>query len=213
MTKKIPAPTVNRLSIYLKCFSELMDSNVDYVSSEQVAKLIGLNPAQVRKDLAYFGKFGRRGFGYHVAQLKDNISRILGTHKNWKVGVVGTGNLGRALLMYGGFQSRGFKIVAGFDVDPSKVGWELDGVKIYHSDEMEKVVKKEKIEILIITTPAEVLGSMVTRLKKTGVKGVLNFAGKHLVSDSGMIVRNVDLALEMEQLSFFLTNKEETENG
>jgi redox-sensing transcriptional repressor len=208
MIKKIPAPTVNRLSLYLKCFSELSASDVEYVSSEQVAKFIGLNPAQVRKDLAYFGKFGRRGFGYHVGQLIENISRILGTHKDWKVAVVGTGNLGRALLMYKGFLARGFKIAAGFDVDPGKVGWELDGVRIYHVDDMEKVIKKEKIELLIITTPADVLAPMMNRLKKTGIKGVLNFAGKHLVSGDEMIVRNVDLALEMEQLTFFLTNKE-----
>ncbi len=208
MTRKIPAPTVNRLSLYLKCFSELSASDVEYVSSEQVAKFIGLNPAQVRKDLAYFGKFGRRGFGYHVGQLIENISRILGTHKNWKVAVAGIGNLGRALMMYGGFVARGFKIAAGFDVDPGKVGWELEGVRIYHVDELEKVIKKEKIEIMIVTTPSEALPAFMNRLKKTGIKGVLNFAGKHLVSGDEIIVRNVDLALEMEQLTFFLTNKD-----
>jgi redox-sensing transcriptional repressor len=212
MIRKIPAPTVNRLSLYLKCFSELSASDVEYVSSEQVAKFIGLNPAQVRKDLAYFGKFGRRGFGYHVGSLIENISRILGTHKSWKVAVAGTGNLGRALLMYRGFLSRGFKIVAGFDVDPGKVGWELEDIKIYHIDDIEKVIKKEKIEIVIVATPADVLAPLMNRLKKTGIKGVLNFAGKHLVSEEGIKVRNVDLALEMEQLTFFLTNKEkETE--
>jgi redox-sensing transcriptional repressor len=211
MIRKIPAPTVNRLSLYLKCFSELLASDVEYVSSEQVAKLIGLNPAQVRKDLAYFGKFGRRGFGYHVGQLKENISNILGTSKVWKVAVCGTGNLGRALLMYKGFVSRGFKIVAGFDVDPAKVGWELEDVKIYNIDELEKVIKKEKIDLVIVTTPGDVLQPLMARLKKTGIKGVLNFAGKHLVGDDGIKVRNVDLALEMEQLTFFLTNKEGTE--
>ncbi|HPI02211.1 MAG: Redox-sensing transcriptional repressor Rex [Candidatus Aerophobetes bacterium ADurb.Bin490] len=207
MIKKIPLPTVNRLSLYLKCFSELSAGNVEYVSSEQVARQIGLNPAQVRKDLAYFGKFGRRGFGYHVEQLKENISKILGTHKGVRVAVVGTGNLGSALLMYRGFEARGFKVVAGFDVDPDKVGWELDGVKIYDSEDMEKVIKKEKIEILIITTPAAVIPDIFSKLKKTPIKGVLNFAGKHLVSDEDIIIRNVDLALELEQLMFFLTNK------
>jgi redox-sensing transcriptional repressor len=208
MIKKIPAPTVNRLSLYLKCFTELAASGVEYVSSEQAAKRIGLNPAQVRKDLAYFGKFGRRGFGYHVGRLQENISRILGTHKQWKVAVLGTGNLGRALLMYRGFTARGFKITAGFDIDPAKVGWELDGIRIYHVDDMERVIKKEKIEMLIITTPAEVLAPLIGRLKKTGIKGILNFAGRHLVSEQDIKVRNVDLALELEQLTFFLTNRE-----
>ncbi len=207
--RKIPLPTVNRLSIYLKCFSELATSGVEYVSSGQVAELIGLNPAQVRKDLAYFGKFGRRGYGYNVLQLKENISKILGTHKNWKVAVIGAGNLGRALLMYGGFSARGFNIIAGFDVDPDKVGWELDGVTLYHIEKLEEVVKREKIEMAILTTPKDALPDMLLRLKKAGVNGVLNFAGKHVLTDDDMIVRNVDLALEMEQLTFFLTNKED----
>jgi len=207
MTKKIPAPTVNRLSIYLACFSDLLASDVEYVSSEQMAKLAGLNPAQVRKDLAYFGKFGRRGYGYHVGQLKDRISKILGTNKAWKVGVIGAGNLGRALVMYGGFEERGFKIVAGFDADTDKTGWEINSVRIYHADELEEVIKKKKIEIIILTTPKEALGPVISRLKKTKIKGILNFAGKHLINDRDIIVRNVDLALEMEQLTFFLTNK------
>ncbi len=206
--KKIPLPTVSRLSLYLKCFSELASSGVDYVSSEQVAGRIGLNPAQVRKDLAYFGKFGRRGFGYHVENLKVNIAKILGTHKILKVGVVGAGNLGRALLMYKGFEARGFNVVAGFDIDPDKAGWEIDGVKIYLLDEMEKIIKKEKIDILILTTPASAIQDLMPRIRKTPIKGVLNFAAKHLVSDPPLVVRNVDLALELEQLAFFFTNAE-----
>jgi redox-sensing transcriptional repressor len=113
--------------------------------------------------------------------------------------------------MYKGFVARGFKVVAGFDVDPGKVGWELEGIKIYHIDELEKVIKKEKIDLIVITTPGDVLAPLMNRLKKTGIKGVLNFAGKHLVSEEGIKVRNVDLALEMEQLTFFLTNKAKDE--
>ncbi|MFP4466293.1 MAG: redox-sensing transcriptional repressor Rex [Candidatus Goldiibacteriota bacterium] len=209
MEKKIPLPTVNRLSLYLKCFSELSASDVEYVSSEKVAGRIGLNPAQVRKDLAYFGKFGRRGFGYHVDQLKENISKILGTNKSSKAAVVGVGNLGRALLMYGGFEARGFKVAAGFDVDPDKIGWELDGITIYPVDEMENIIKRDKIDIVILTIPVQAVEDVMARLRKTGIKGVLNFAGKHIKSENGIIVRNADLALELEQLMFFLTNKYE----
>ncbi len=206
--RKIPAPTVNRLSLYLKYFSELTSQGVEYISSGQVAEKMGLNPAQVRKDLAYFGKFGRRGFGYGVEQLKQEISKILGTHRQWRLAVIGTGNLGRALLMYQGFLSRGFKPVAGFDEDPDKVGWELDGVHIYHFDELEKVIKSQKIDIVIITTPKASLDGVMERLKGSGVKGVLNFAGKHLLEAEGIAVRNVDLAIELEQLTFSMTNKE-----
>ena len=206
--KKIPVATVNRLSLYLKCFNDLSGQDVEYVSSEQIAADIGLNPAQVRKDLAYFGKFGRRGFGYHVGSLKENIARILGTNKQWRTAVIGVGNLGKALLMYGGFQKRGFKLVAGFDVSDDRIGWELDGIKIHHMNELEKVIKKEKIEIVIITTPESALAGVIGRLKGTGIKGALNFAGKHPVSDAGFLTRNVDLGLEMEQLTFFITNKQ-----
>jgi len=209
--KKIPLPTVSRLSLYLKCFSELAASGVDYVSSEQVAGRIGLNPAQVRKDLAYFGKFGRRGFGYHVENLKMNIAKILGTHKSLKVAVIGAGNLGRALLMYKGFEARGFNVIAGFDTDPDKAGWEIDGVKIYLLEEMERVIKKEKIDILILTTPANAIQDLMPRIRKTQIRGILNFAAKHLVSEPPLIVRNVDLALELEQLAFFFTNTEPQE--
>jgi redox-sensing transcriptional repressor len=110
--------------------------------------------------------------------------------------------------MYPGFQIRGFKVVAGFDVDPAKVGWELDGVRIYNFDELEKIIKKEKIDIVIITTPRDSLDAVMTKLRGTDIKGVLNFAGKHLLKDSNIIVRNVDVALELEQLTFFLTNKQ-----
>lgn len=205
--KKIPVPTVNRLSIYLKCFNELLDSNILNVSSSEIAKIIGLNSAQVRKDLAYFGKFGRRGFGYNVSYLKENITKILGTHKNWNVAIIGAGNLGRALTMYKGFLNRGFSIVACFDNDPAKIGWEIDGINIYSIEEIEKIIKKEKIEIAIITTPSSSLSEIINILKKTNIKGILNFAGKHILNEGKIMIRNVDLALELEQLTFLISNK------
>lgn len=205
--KKIPMPTVNRLSIYLKCFNELLDSGILNVSSEKIAKIIGLNPAQVRKDLTYFGKFGRRGFGYNVNYLKENIAQILGTHKNWNVAIIGAGNLGRALTMYKGFLKRGFKIVACFDINPSKIGWVIDGINIYGMEEIETIIKKEKIEIIIVTAPSSSLNEIVSVLKKTNIKGILNFSGKHILHDGKIIIRNVDLALELEQLTFLISNK------
>ncbi|MCX8094246.1 MAG: redox-sensing transcriptional repressor Rex [Candidatus Goldbacteria bacterium] len=206
--KKIPVPTINRLSIYLKCFNELLDSGITHVSSEKIAKIIGLNSAQVRKDLAFFGKFGRRGFGYNVSYLKENITKILGTHKKWKICVIGAGNLGRALTMYNGFLNRGFNVVACFDTDPAKIGWEIDGIKIYSMEEIEKIIKKEKIEIAIITAPSTALSDIMTVLKKTNIKGVLNFAGKHILPQEKIMIRNVDLALELEQLTFLISNRE-----
>jgi len=205
--KKIPLSTVNRLSLYLKCFSDFTGQDIEYASSEDVANCIGINAAQVRKDLAYFGQFGRRGVGYHVMSLKEQISRILGTHKEWRVGIVGVGKLGSALVMHKGFQDRGFKIVAGFDIAQDKLGWEIDEVMIYDFNDVEKVIKKEKIEIIIITTPKDALPQVMEKLKNTCIKGVLNFAGKHLMTEGDITIRNVDLGLEMEQLTYQITNK------
>ncbi|MEI7640823.1 MAG: redox-sensing transcriptional repressor Rex [bacterium] len=207
MLKKIPISTVSRLSLYLKCFTELHIESVEYVSSEDLAERIGLNAAQVRKDLAFFGQFGRRGVGYNIVSLKEEISKILGTHKSWKTAVIGMGNLGSALTMYTGFRAKGFNIVAGFDVSTDKIGWEIDTLKIYDYQDLEKVIKKEKIEIVIITTPKEVLADVMAKLRKTGIKGILNFAGKYMKNEGNIIIRNVDLGQEMEQLTFFLTNK------
>ncbi len=203
----IPKTTINRLSLYLKCFIELSETKINFISSKELAALVGLNSAQVRKDLSYFGKFGRRGLGYNVEILRYKISEILGTHKLWKVAIIGIGNLGRALLTYAGFKERGFKIIAGFDNSPDKIGWEIDGINIYSIDELERIIKKEKIEIIILTTPKTAVQEIIDRLKKTKIKGVLNFAGKYLVADENFKIRNVDISLELEQLTYFVINK------
>ena len=205
--KNIPKTTIARLSLYLKCFSELCDLKVNFISSQELAKLIGLNSAQVRKDLSYFGKFGRRGVGYNVENLRQQISEILGTHKIWNVGIIGIGNLGRALLSYSGFKQRGFKIVAGFDIAPEKIGWEIEGINIYSINELEKIIKKEKIEIIILTIPKEAMFEVINKLRKTNIKGILNFAGKYLVGEENFKIRNVDISLELEQLTFFIKNQ------
>ncbi len=203
----IPKTTINRLSLYLKCFIELSESKINFISSSELANFIGLNPAQVRKDLSYFGKFGRRGLGYNVEILRHKISEILGTQKLWKVAIIGIGNLGRALLTYAGFKDRGFKIVAGFDNAPDKIGWEIDGIKIYSIEELEKIIKKEKIELIILTTPKSAVQEIINRLKNINVKGILNFAGKYLLADEKLKIRNVDISLELEQLTFFISNR------
>ncbi len=203
----IPKTTINRLSLYLKCFIELSESKINFISSGELAQIVGLNPAQVRKDLSYFGKFGRRGLGYNVEILRHKIAEILGTHKLWKVAIIGIGNLGRALLTYSGFKDRGFKIVAGFDNAPDKIGWEIDGVNIYNIEELEKIIKKERIELIILTTPKSAVQEIINRLKNTNVKGILNFAGKYLLNDEKLQIRNVDISLELEQLTFFISNK------
>ncbi|MBI3085041.1 MAG: redox-sensing transcriptional repressor Rex, partial [candidate division NC10 bacterium] len=127
---KIPEKTVTRLSIYLRCLEELEADGMGSVSSKQLAERFGLNSAQVRKDLAYFGQFGVRGLGYYIAELKHNLERILGLKQDWEVALVGVGNLGSALIAYKGFQARGFRISMAFDADPARVGQHIDGVVV-----------------------------------------------------------------------------------
>ena len=127
---KIPEKTVTRLSIYLRCLEELEADGLDSISSKLLAQRFGLNSAQVRKDLAYFGQFGVRGLGYYIAELKHNLERILGLKQDWEVALVGVGNLGSALVAYKGFQARGFRIGVAFDTDPAKIGTQVDGVAV-----------------------------------------------------------------------------------
>ncbi len=127
----MPEPTIARLPRYLRSFAEFVHNRQAVISSKELAGVSGINPAQVRKDLAYFGQFGQRGIGYDVKMMDYKMREILGLHKAWRIALVGAGNLGTALLQYGGFSKAGFKIEAAFDVDPSKVGWELEGVRIW----------------------------------------------------------------------------------
>ncbi|HJT24151.1 MAG TPA: redox-sensing transcriptional repressor Rex, partial [bacterium] len=145
--KSIPDPTVARLPRYLRSFAEFVHANRSVISSKELAAASDINPAQVRKDLAYFGQFGQRGIGYDVKTLDAKMREILGLHKVWRIALIGAGNLGTALLQYGGFSKAGFKIEAAFDVDPSKVGWELEGVRIWATPAIRQVVREKKIEI------------------------------------------------------------------
>jgi len=199
---KIPEKTVTRLSIYLRCLEELEADGVDSVSSKQLAQRFGLNSAQVRKDLAYFGQFGVRGLGYYIAELKHNLERILGLKQDWEVALVGAGNLGSALIAYKGFQARGFRISMVFDTDSAKVGLQIDGVVVMDVAKMASALRKKKVKIAVVAVPAGVAQSVADLLVDAGVTAILNFAPTQLAVPEGIKVQNVDLSVLLKTLSY-----------
>jgi redox-sensing transcriptional repressor len=201
---KIPVTTVNRLSLYLRVFSQIEKSGSDTVSSRELAELSGINSAQVRKDLAYFGQFGRRGVGYAVAELKKQIRSILGLERDWKVGIIGAGRLGQALMMYPGFGAYSFRVVAAFDSDPDKIGWELEGIRIHDLADFGKVARETRLEIAILSVPAAVAQDVANEVVAARVGAILNFAPAYLSVPQGTMLRNVDFASELEALTYFL---------
>jgi redox-sensing transcriptional repressor len=205
--KNIPAPTVGRLSRYLRAFSLFERDGVEIVSSRELATASGLNPEAVRKDLAHFGQFGRRGIGYNVKTLGAKVRNILGVSRPWSVAIVGVGHLGQSLLQYEGFAKAGFRVQAAFDTDPSKIGWELEGVKIQPPASMKQELREKKIKIAILTVPANRAQRAAEELTDAGIKAILNFTPAMLNVPPSVLVRAVDMASEMEQLTYFLDKK------
>ena len=202
--KRISAPTITRLPSYLRSFAQFAQRHTAVISSRDLAAASGINPAQVRKDLAAFGQFGQRGIGYDVNRLNAKMREILGLHKVWRIALVGAGHLGTSLLQYGGFAKAGFKIEAAFDADPSKVGWELEGVRIWPSSAIRPVVREKKIEIGVIAVPAAQAQRVAEDLLEGGIRAILNFAPCVLKVPPSAQVRGVDLASELEHLTYFL---------
>lgn len=203
---KIPTATITRLSIYSRYLEVMAQEGVKIVASDKLAEKCGINPAQIRKDLAYFGEFGIRGVGYFVKELLFEIKRILGLNKTWKMALVGIGNLGSALLAHQNFIRQGYEFAAVFDVDPAKVGRRLpSGQVIFHLDDLERVVKENGIEIGVIATPANRAQAVAQSLIDAGVKAILNFAPIQLQVTEGMAVENVDFTVKLDNLAYHLT--------
>ncbi|MFQ5882782.1 MAG: redox-sensing transcriptional repressor Rex [Candidatus Methylomirabilales bacterium] len=203
MGQRVPEKTITRLSIYLRCLEELVADGITAVSSQQMAERFGLNSAQVRKDLAYFGQFGVRGLGYYTERLKHNLERILGLKQPWEVALVGLGNLGSALLNYRGFQQRGFRISVVFDNDPKKVGWRIGSVPIFHVERLIPVLKRRRIKMAVIAVPAGAAQAVTDQLVAAGVNAILNFAPTQLSVPKKIKVQNVDLSVMLKTLSFY----------
>jgi redox-sensing transcriptional repressor len=198
----IPNPAIRRLSLYLRQLEAFGRKNRRTISSKQLGESLGLTDAQVRKDLAYFGQFGHPGIGYRVEDLIGQVKRILGTDKVWPVLLVGAGNLGRALLAYNGFQAKGFKLAAVFDNDPKKVGQKAGAFTIQTLGELRDTIQQQSIRLAIIAVPAEAAQEVADQLVAAGIKGVLNFAPVSITVPPQVALNAVDLAVQLEQLSF-----------
>ncbi len=203
---KIPLATINRLSVYLRVLEELMEEDVDVISSEKLAKHCGVNPAQIRKDLAYFGEFGVRGVGYRVIDLINQIKEILGLNRTWNLAMVGIGNLGLALIRHSNFIKHGYVFTAAFDVDPNKVGKKLpNGLVINHVDELEEIVKERNIHIGVIATPASAAQSVANQLILAGINGILNFAPVQIQVPDCCHVENIDFTIKLDSIAYHLS--------
>jgi len=204
--KKTPERAAIRLSLYLRYLREMKEG--ESISSEKLAQLVGTSGVRVRKDLSYFGQFGTPGKGYIVGKLREEISRVLGLNREWNVALVGVGKLGRALLNYLAFKKSGFHIKVGFDIDENKIGRKITGVKVYHPYEMPKIVRKEGIQMGIITVPADAAQGSVDLLIISGIKAILNFSPTRLVVPSFTRLKNIDLASQLEVIPYYIVNDE-----
>lgn len=200
--RRIPGAAVNRLPVYLQILSDLELTETVQVSSDQLAALANVNAAKVRKDLSYLGTYGTRGVGYEVAFLIYQIKRELGLLTEWKTIVVGAGNLGSAITVNGGFASRGFPVVAIFDVDPRKVGTKVGELVVRNLDEMREFVRTHKVHIGVLAVPSTAAQSVADDLVAAGIGSLLNFAPVVLTAAKGVTVRNVDLGVELQILGY-----------
>jgi redox-sensing transcriptional repressor len=206
--KRIAESTVRRLSIYLRFLEEFEDRGLTTVSSEELARRGGTTSAQVRKDLSFFGSFGKRGLGYSVPELSTALREILGLGREWQVVIIGAGKIGAALAQYRGFRQRGFNILAVYDSNPEKIGRTLEGIEIRDIDRFEQDVQRDRPDIAVIAIPAEGAQEVLDRIVRTGIKAVLNFAPVQLHGPADVTVKAVNMAMELEGLSFALTNRE-----
>jgi redox-sensing transcriptional repressor len=207
VTKKISASTVRRLSHYLRSL-EGFEEPGGTVSSEELAARGQTTAAQVRKDLSHFGSFGKRGLGYQVDELRSRLRRILGIDRTWRVALVGAGRIGLALFEYPAFRARGFECVAIFDSDPDKIGTALGGLVVRDPTELEDAAGELGIELVILAVPAEAAQEMARRAVDAGVRGILNFAPIRLNVPPRIPVEDVNLVMELEALSFALSQEQ-----
>ncbi|MCG0275219.1 MAG: redox-sensing transcriptional repressor Rex [Thermosediminibacteraceae bacterium] len=201
---KIPEATIGRLTSYSRFLKEADEKGITTVSSQQIAKATGVTPAQVRKDLAYFGEFGTRGVGYNPRELYNYIMKILGLDRRWAVVIVGAGRLGAALSMYKGFAERGFDIVCIFDEDPEKIGKKIGDIEIRPMEELREKVKEYSIKLGIVAVPASAAQEVVDIMVEAGIRGIINFAPVNVSVPEGVVLRRVDLASQLEYLTFHL---------
>lgn len=206
--KRIAESTVRRLSLYLGFLEDIHRRGTTTVSSEQLAKLGGTTSAQVRKDLSLFGSFGKRGLGYSVAELLERLRQIMGLERRWRVCIIGAGKIGAALAQYEGFTQRGFDVAAVYDANPARVGELLGDLRVRDVAMFERDAESEKFDIAVLAIPARGAQKMAERVGRAGIPAILNFVPGQLTAPPKVAMRTVNMAMELEALSFALTNRD-----
>ena len=208
MTLEIPEVVVNRLPIYARALAELAADGESVVSSQTLGEKLDVTPAQIRKDLSYFGRFGKQGRGYNVHSLLSKLREILGLDRQWRVCVVGIGRLGQAIAEYGGFEPQGFQIVGAFDSDQAKVGTKLGKTTVKHTDELEGYLRQNHIDVGVVAVPAHAAQGVTDRLVNGGVKAILNYAPMTPHVPRDVTIRHIDPVLAMQSMTFYIKKPE-----
>ncbi len=208
MTLEIPEVVVNRLPTYARALAELADDGESVVSSQALGERLDVTPAQIRKDLSYFGRFGKQGRGYNVHSLLSKLQEILGLDRQWRVCVVGIGRLGQAIAEYGGFEPQGFQIVAAFDSDPGKVGSKLGKTTVSHTDELDSYLRQNHVDIGVVAVPAHAAQSVTDRLVNGGIRAILNYAPMTPHVPKDVTIRHIDPVLAMQSMTFYIKKPE-----
>ena len=201
----VPEVVIQRLPLYVRALTQFAGSGDDVISSEQLGQRLQMTPAQIRKDLSYFGRFGKQGRGYSVASLEQRLRSILGLDRAWNTMVIGMGRLGRAVVSYPGFAPAGFNIVAAFDADDSIVGETVSGLDIQSISDLAKTVKEKDIKIGIVTVPIEHAQEVIDTLVDTGIKSILNYAPLSPKVPEGVTVRGIDPVLSLQSMTYYIS--------
>jgi redox-sensing transcriptional repressor len=206
---EIPDVVIDRLPVYTRALASLQDDGREVVNSQELGERLGVTPAQIRKDLSYFGRFGKQGRGYNVGRLLQELRQILGLTHEWPMVLVGIGKLGRAVLGYGGFGPQGFRIIGAFDSDPSLVGTQLNGLDVKSVDMLPETLRRAKVEIAIVAVPAASAQGVIDILVANGVKAILNYAPVAVHAPPDVRIKEIDPVLALQSMTFYVKELQE----
>ncbi len=203
---EIPPVVIDRLPSYARALSKLEQGGREVVSSQELGTCLGVTPAQIRKDLSYFGRFGKQGRGYNVRKLLDELWRILGLDKQWRMALVGVGKLGRAILGYEGFTPQGFRIVEAFDANPKRIGERINNLTVRDVDDLERVLSKNPVDVGIVAVPADIAQDVIDALIKCGVRAILNYAPIAARVPPGIHIKRIEPVLALQSMTYYMKN-------
>ena len=209
MQRQIPEVVVSRLPMYVRGLAELHQDGIDFINSQDLGHRFGMSPDQIRKDLSYFGKFGRQGRGYNVALLLSELRQILGLDRQWCMAIVGVGRLGRAIMDYKGFVPRGFKIVAAFDKERNVIGKRVSGIVIQDMAELETAVREKKVDIAVVAVPSTEAQEVIDKLVRSGIKSILNYAPVYAYVPKDVRLEAIDPVLALQGMTYYLARSQD----